>query len=341
MNEPSSKDLLGYMLGALEADEHQQIEELLEQDNELKEEFQNVRSQVALLDGLDPPGTPPVGLARRACEHIAAQPAAWLESVQPNAPAPKKKLVANSAHRRWFSDTSEGPRGQRRNSLMDFVIVVVVLMLLAAIALPVINNNRFNSRVLACQDNLRTVGMGLLEYSDNSGGKFIQMPESGNLAFAGVYAPQLMDGGYVEDSSSFMCAGVGNAQGRYIPTIKELEDAGNMIYSYQKTAGGDFAYTMGIMKDGRHEIGFNQHRSDYILLADNPSVSLPGRASDNHGGYGQNVFFEDGRIAFLSSPEVDGDAIYENDLGCIAPGISANDIVLVRSATTLHNFRVD
>ena len=65
MNEPSSRDLLGYMLGALESDEHQQLEDQIEQDPELKEELHELRSQVALLDELSPPGPAPAGLARR------------------------------------------------------------------------------------------------------------------------------------------------------------------------------------------------------------------------------------------------------------------------------------
>jgi hypothetical protein len=98
---------------------------------------------------------------------------------------------------------------------------------------------------------------------------------------------------------------------------------------------------MGPLINGHYDSGENRHRSTYILLADNPGVSQPGRASNNHGGYGQNVFFEDGHTRFLKSPEFNGDAIYENDWGLIGPATHVDDIVLVPSATKLTNFQVD
>lgn len=339
MNEPSSRDLLGYMLGALDSDEHRQIEDQIELDPEFKEELHELRSQVALLDDLEPPGPPPAGLARRTCEYIAALPGTRFESSGP-APQPKSDL-ARKSRRRWFTENSSETNGLGRKSVMNFVMVAVVLMLMAAIALPVLNNSRFNTRVLACQDNLRTVGMGLLEHADNSGGKYISMPAEGNLAFAGVYAPKLLEAGYVEDASAFMCAGVNNAIGREIPTIDELLEADKYsLVARQKKAGGDFAYIMGQLKNGVYDTGSNQNRPGYIVLADNPSVKLPGRGSNNHGGYGQNVFFEDGRIQFLEAPEFNGDAIYENDWGGVGPGAHPDDIVLVPSGTRLTGFNV-
>ena len=323
------------MLGALDADEHQQFKELIVQDHELKEELHDLRRELTLLDRMDPPGPPPAGLARRTCEFIAAQPAVALDNTE------TKPELAKSSRRRWFSESSNEHNGRRRNSVMDLMIVAVVLMLLAAIALPAINNSRHKSQMLACQNNLRTVGMGLLNYADNSGGKYISMPLDGNLSFAGIYAPELLDRGFVDEANTFLCAGVGKDQ-HFVPTIKQLLEADQkLLREYQKRAGGDFAYTMGQWKDGHYDVGENHQRTDYILLADNPSASLPGRASNNHGGWGQNVFFEDGRIEFIKLPEYQGDAIYENDWGGIAPGAHPGDIVLVPSATRINNFRVD
>jgi len=338
VTDPSSNDLLGFMLGALDADDHQHFQATIDQDHELKEELQNLRLQVAPLDQLDPPGAPPAGLARRTCEFIATQPAISIEKPDKES----KPEVVKSSRRRWFRENSNESSGRRRNSVMDFVIVAVALMLMAAIALPALNKSRHQRQMLACQNNLRTVGMGLLEYAENSGGKYISMPEDGSLSFAGVYAPELLERGFVEDPNAFMCAGAGNDKQHFIPSIRQLMEADQkLLRQYQKRAGGDFAYTMGQWKNGQYDAGENLHRRDYILLADNPSASQPGRASINHGGYGQNVFFEDGRVDFLDLPEYEGDAIYENDWGGVAPGAHPGDIVLVPSATKFIKFKVD
>ena len=338
MNNPSSQDLLGYMLGALEPEEHQQIEFQIDEDPALREELDLVRRQVAVLDQLDPPGTPPAGLARRTCESISVLTST---SSFPRV-ASSGNPPAKPEKGRWFSSRREAGTAGRRGSLMDFVIVAAVVLLLAAIILPAINNSRYHSRLLACQNNLRTVGTGLLEYSSNFGGEYIPIPESGNQAFAGIHAPTLLSTGFVNDPSVFSCAGTGRAENRMIPTLDEIKVArGQLLRKLQKLAGGDFAYSLGQMVNGRYTAGRNENRSHYLILADAPGFDQPGRASTNHSGYGQNAFFEDGHIQFLKSPVVDGDAIYENEWGAIAPGVHATDIVVAPSGTSLFNIKVD
>lgn len=362
------------MLGALDADEHQQIEDQIESDPNLKDELTRLRQDISQLDDLEPPGTAPVGLARRTCEFVATLPATRVieneQSDRADSPAVDLKLApelapklapsetqqsgrhrvpttetepAKASNKKWFRENSFERSSDGRNSVMNLVMVAVVLMLLATIALPVINQNRVNSRKLACQNNLRIVGQGLLDYADNSGGKYVSMPMDGKLAFTGVYAPKLLDGGFVEDPSAFMCAGVGSAIGRNdIPTIEQILAADKRETSkYQMTAGGDFAYMMGQMKNGVYDTGARQDRANFILLADNPGDWENDRVSNNHGGYGQNVFFEDGRVQFLEVPEFNGDRIYQNDFGHIGPGAHPNDIVLAPSGTRLSGFNVN
>ena len=326
------------MLGALEPDEHLQIEELVEQDHELNEELKDIRCQVAILDHLDPPGIPLPGLARRTCEHVASQS----EPVPLPSQSSAGKDVDRKNGRRWFAGQSEQSSRRKRNPVVDIVMIAVFLILMASIALPALNNSRFNSRLLACQNNMRDVGMGLLQHAENSGGKYMQMPTEGNLSFAGSYAPKLLASGLVKQPGSFLCPGVGNTDDKYIPTLEQILSAnGKELQVYQKQAGGDLACAMGQMIDGNYYGGEDLNRSDYILLADKPSATSAGRASKNHGGYGQNVFFETGRTAFLKLPEFDDDAIYENDWGTVAPGANQDDIVLVPSATRLSNHSVD
>ncbi len=349
MNEPSPNDLLGYILGALDHDQHAQMEQQIEQNSGLKKEIENLRLQVAPLDSLDPPGNAPVGLARRTCEFVANQ-----QSVTKHLTAPTSSSKLASAHvavadpttdqskKQWFRQRNEyGNSG--RNPVMDLVMIAAALILLAAIVLPAVNHSRFQSRLLACQNNLRTTGMGLLEYSDNFNGKHLLIPQEGKLAFAGSYAPTLLEGGFVEDAGVFNCPGDGDSDIR-IPDIDSILKAeSGRLFEMQKAAGGDFSSNMGNFTNQRGVFDqvVNTGRSFFAILADKPAINRPGRASSNHGGYGQNVFFEDGHISYLKSPEVNDDAIYENDWGGIAPGAHIDDIVLFPSGTTLRNISVD
>ncbi len=321
MNRPSNDeapDLLGYVLGALDADEQQQIQLAVDRDDALQHEIEKLKTEIARLDGLAPPGPPPVGLARRTCERIAAVPLA--------PPAPPR--------RRWFGATREPLARTHSWSLGDCITVAVAALVMAAVILPALNHSRFQSRLLTCQNNLRHVGMGLLAFAGDSNDRFVAIPESGNRAVAGCFAPVLCEMGYVDDPSWFLCAGLGVTPDRFPPSCDEIDLAvGPAVSEIQKRMSGDFAYTLGYQEDGRYMVTRNLRRSNYVLLADAPSVDMPGRASLNHGGHGQNCFFEDGHIAFVTTCAIAGDSIYENDFGGIAPGAHPGDIVVGPSHT--------
>jgi len=94
--------------------------------------------------------------------------------------------------------------------------------------------------------------------------------------------------------------------------------------------GGSYAYCLGYMEQGQYRGRKTLQRSHFALVADAPSPRRPDRHSDNHGGEGQNVLFEDGHVSFLrSSRSVDrADDIFLNDAGLVGAGVSAEDAVL-------------
>ncbi len=338
MTDASSEDLLGFALQAHEPEEHQRIEEKVFQEPHLKEELQALQTQIAPLEDLNPAGLPPAGLARRTCELVANRMAGDRHGRRSGASHSTRQSAGSSA----ALETLGPQQGFRRTALTDLCVVVAIFVALAGITLPALNSSRQSSQLLACQNNLRTVGMGLLHYADNRGGTHMPLPAEGKLSFAGVYAPQLLDQGFVDNDNLFTCAGVGDTRKQGIPSLKQLREAEpTLLRTYQKRAGGDFAYSMGQWKDGRYHPGENLSRNDFILLADTPNATLAGRASSNHGGQGQNVFFEDGHIDFLPQPKINGDAIYENDWGGIAPGAHQGDIVLAPSVTGLGKLATD
>ena len=72
MKEPTQEDLLGYVLGALDADQQKELEQKIEQDPQLDEKLLDVKSQIAPLELISEPTGMRPGLARRTIEMVAS-----------------------------------------------------------------------------------------------------------------------------------------------------------------------------------------------------------------------------------------------------------------------------
>jgi len=334
-DENFDKDLLGYVLGALDGRETQQIDQLIRESSDLEDELQLIRMSIAPLEQLDSDTNPPVGLARRTSESVASFRSQRSANVSDSSnksvtSRPSSKMSETEQNYRLFRHTA---------SRRDMAAIAASIIVLAAVAFPVINNNRFYAQVVHCQNNLHEAGKALLRYADVNGGKFVAIPRQGNLSVAGVFAPTLLDQGFVEDESLFYCVSrqLGLDKPPGIPSVQQVINArGIELIQMQREMSGDLAYSMGYVSNGRYVVPENKGRAFFVLLADSPSPEMPGRGSSNHGGYGQNCFFEDGHISFVRNNSVAGDAIYENDLGQIAPGTHELDNVVAPSYARLN-----
>ena len=325
MNKPSQADLLGYLLGALDAKEQQQVEAALCQHQDVKLELERLEVQLSKVGSPIDDERPPIGLARRTCEAIATVDAAG------GSARPRKSPV--------MMTPSQSFQAQRTGwSAMDVFVAAAVCILVAMIFLPAIANSRSLADLTACQNNLREIGLGLSAYSDNYSGKLIPIPVSRNLGVAGSYAIQLRDQMLVVDDRYFFCPGYEREDGlqKRIPTQQELAAAqGLPLRQLQLQAGGDYAYTLGTCIDGRYCSPELCNASYQVILADAPAAAEPAYRSMNHGGRGQNVLLGDFATKFILNCMVSpGDNIYQNHNGQIAPGVSPNDSVLGSSATS-------
>lgn len=356
MKHPSPEDLLGYVLGALDAQEHRELQQTIDQNPQIEEELLRIKSSLMPLDELDTAG-PKAGLARRTCEAVAS----W-EKTQSSADSASPDrlsafdLVASSSQSSTISidgdlNTSEAPPAKLRPavsqrllhpttwSISDVLVGVALLLICAGILFPTISYARNNSRILACQNNLRQVGLAMMNYSSINEGNFVAIPSAGNLAASGCYAPILKDAGLVEDDSIFACAGISAQEPPvHIAARDQIEsaDSEEEINHYRRTMGGHFGYTMGYCENEKYCPPRYMGRTNIVLLADQPSNDLTGRRSSNHNGKGQNCLFEDGRVAFIKGHALAGDAIFENDYGIVAPGSHPSDNVIAPSHLTVR-----
>ena len=97
--------------------------------------------------------------------------------------------------------------------------------------------------------------------------------------------------------------------------------------------GGDYAYPLGFVDQGRLKGVRNQGRSQFAILSDVPLQNVRNSSIGTHGR-GHNVLFEDGHVMFLSKrlrPGSDGDDMFSNDQGAVRAGLHAQDCVLAPS----------
>jgi hypothetical protein len=221
---------------------------------------------------------------------------------------------------------------------------LAVLLTAFALFLPAISHSRFQSQIAVCQNHLRQLGFALHDYSEHQpDASYPAVAPEGRRGVAGIYAPTLVANQLVDDSRLFGCPSSpratqsrsGQPRAIHIPTPEELDAAeGAALQRLYETMGGDYGYNMGYTENGELIAPSDARRSEYALLADAPSDAQSGRRSLNHGAYGQNVLYEDGRVQFIrgqSWPRLLDDP-FHNLNGEVAAGLGPTDHVLGASA---------
>lgn len=321
--KPSEREqLLGYLLGALDDAEMEAVRRELESNPDWRTELQQLELSLKPLLRNDDHVDPPSGLAEDACDLVATHTSC--------------ERITNASSR--LSQEMRSADGARnRASFTDSVVAAGIFLAVALLFFPAISNSRLAARRLQCQNNLRLIGIALAGYSEKAGaGYFPWVPAVGKRAFAGIYAPILLDGGYLADANIVICPSSDLARRDEvfrIPSLPEIDLAeGGRMVQIRQTAGGSYGYSLGVVVDGRHSGPPNRGRSHFALAGDAPNtVANWGRA--NHGGNGQNLLFEDGHVSFLvasRATEIPDDP-FRNRLGAIEAGIDREDAVVAPS----------
>lgn len=306
--------LLGYLLGALEDHEHQQVERQLEDDPGLQTELRRIEARLEFLGPADEHFAPPVGLAARTCQTVASQTAG-------DPPAPRQSRIS------WGV------------SLVDVVVAAGVITAAALLFFPAILHSRYQSELAYCQDNLRQLAQSLSDYTMVSGGTYPKVPSQGHRAVAGYYAPELIEAGYLTDGNRVVCPASELArEGNFrVPTLEELDEAqGVELARLQSLVGGSYGFNLGYLKNGVHMAARHLGRPTFAIMADAPSEHLTGRMSTNHGGRGLNVLFDDLHIDYLCECKAKNcrDAFFVNRDNIVGAGVDENDAVVGASGTS-------
>ena len=316
------EQILGYLLGILDDSERERVEACLERDPEYQRQWAELRRQLAQFEA-EESDAPPPGLARRTCDYVFAH--ARPKSSPPPRPvrlSPHPALPSWGSHLGW----------------LDVTVAAAVFLVAGLLVLPALQGSRFQARLTACQNNLRQLGMALTDYSRRNDGCFPEVPAKGKLAAAGIYAPTLVRNGFLTEPQCVLCPESPMAERRdfRIPSIEELQTACDReMGALRQLMGGSYGYCLGHLEQGVVMPTKDLSRAYFAILADTPSDQRPDHQSQNHGGLGQNVLFEDGHVEFAvnSHPVPGGDDIFANDDHVVAAGVHCNDSVIAPSGT--------
>ena len=344
------EQLLGYLLGALEDTEREQVEAALKVNRDLQRELELLSQGLEPLRLLPADYPPPPYLTERTCQFIAAfsiqsLAGAPLPGQRDGVGLPPDKAssgrVPQDPTPLPASFHTEPPGPSARWSAADIMVVFGVFLCASVLFVPAVVHSRTNSRLLACQNNLRELGVALVKYSQlDPDGFFPSLWNNGELGKAGLYATKLTQAGLLESPSTLLCPATPQAAEPaqyHVPTAQELAQArGASLANLQATMGGSYGYNLGYVEDGTYHSIRNQSRPHYALMSDAPSLHLEGRRSNNHGSCGQNVLYEDGHAGYLNHcfrPE-QADHIFLNGEGVMAAGLHSNDVVIGHSAAS-------
>ena len=220
---------------------------------------------------------------------------------------------------------------------VDAAVTAAIFLAAGLLVLPAVNGSRFQARLAACQNNLQHVGQALAEHSHRNHEVFPSVPDKGNLAADGIWAPVLKGEGLLIEPQNVLCPETPLAQqGDFqIPSLTTCaRRRGRELARLQRQMGGSYGYCLGYFDHGILQPTRNLNREYFAILADAPS-DRPDHQSANHDFLGQNVLFDDFHVAFCSTtrPGDGRDDIYTNENDEVAPGLNRDDSVLAPSGT--------
>jgi hypothetical protein len=301
----TDEDLIGYMAGALDADERAAVEADLRTNPSTAARLAELRRLLAPLEADRDSITPPRGLADRTLARLASVFTGRGPSVEPIRSLPR-------APRDVPESRTVGGRIR-----MDLFVACGIALVAGGLVFSAVGKVRARNEMLACQNTLRVMHVGLSGYADTHGNQYPQIgPDSTADSFAHVLAPS----GQVPVNFKPVC-----------PACPVLEPAGP-----PRSAG--YTYTLGYRTPAGTLVGARRpsagEEHDLVpIAADYPLAGAAPAAGPNcPHAMGMNVLYAGGNIRLTNSPlhGPNQDHIFQNLFGGVGAGANREDIVLGR-----------
>jgi hypothetical protein len=340
-------DLIGYLLGALDAEETSRVKLALDRessgvsadgdnriadntvsnDHRLAEQLQVLRSAFRPLEADRIPEPAPAGLADRTLQFVRTQAAmaATIRTGVDSAVREAPHATLNAA-----MTPEPAPPVPMTRSFLDRLIIGATAIAATVLLAPLLLDTIEVSRTRLVEQKLGTLAGAIHGYGDTHR-EFPTPPPTGPLSRAGLYAPTLVAEHRLRaDGSTLLVPGSPLSQnGRFrVPTLEELEAAVGtaQLEMLVRQMGGDFGYTLGHRDEsGQLQPNRDTRRGHHPLMADAPADH--GLHALHHSAGMHHVLFEDGRVQRVFDPTfaTDRDHLYRNHDGELAAGVDVDD----------------
>lgn len=352
MKKISQEDLIGYVLGALDASEEQTIASALEQDLTLRERLAEVEDKLSNLPDRFVEIDPPAGLLDKTLNTISIVDTTFGNEDDSHSLSKPTDTVRLPS--RMSADSETGVK-KSNWSLIDLVVSCSVCLVFASILLPSIASSRFQSDMLFCQNNLRTIGYNLASIADSYDGK-LEVVRHNDQIDVGQYVKMMIDAELAAESSGMICPSdplkeqtqseyeaawfrsVSHIASESVELVTpEMELATSTVgrnhsSDLQTYPCGSYSFAVPARKKNSKQLVKVSVpcSTDQVLAGDAPCSERPGFQSLNHGAKGQNVLYGDLSVSYINDSAYlpSGDHIYLNNQGEVQPGFSLKDNLL-------------
>ena len=349
-------ELVGHLLGALDAPDSQRIEAALGDPDSgppLRRDLEILRRSFSPLASDRAPIPAPIGLADRMLRMIAEQrsgapgasaaverePFGTLATTPSQPASPPTPAIPH--------DRRPAPRPQRSvvpgdggasetrtdgATWIDKAILAATALAACILVFPALAQLSGDARRTQTERRLGKLGQALHGYA-SSHRRYPSPPDGGPMSRGGLYAPLLVSERRIgpNDGSVLVPGSPLSVSGTFrVPTIDELKAAiGTPAFSEMvNSMGGDFGYTLGHRgTDGTLQPIRGLHRRHESIMGDAPDRSC--ERSSNHPTGIHHFLQEDGSVKTLMEEELhDGDHVYRNRDGKTAAGTDEDDTVI-------------
>lgn len=208
-----------------------------------------------------------------------------------------------------FFSFSRFPIGPRRSSkevksaftLIELLVVIAIIAILAAILFPVFGRARENARRSSCQSNLKQIGLGIMQYTQDYDEKFLIQDVSATSAYHFAYILQP----YLKSKQIFTCPSASgpkqNPQTFAYPSTPAQDyqweflssTYGDYVGSYGMNAGAEGLSLAEFQRTSRTVLFFDAAHPKVPFLTDGGKMFNSARHFD-----GFNVAYVDGHVKF-------------------------------------------
>lgn len=223
-----------------------------------------------------------------------------------------------------------------RFSVLDATVALGLLLCVAGFMIQAIAFSQQSARVTICQNNLMQLGKALNVYALAHHGEYpsVKHVDNQHLQVAGIYGPILVDMD-AQLMRHLFCPDVRGMrkenQAPKVPSFSELTQmTPDEVKKQQHLLGGDYAYNIGYVQDGKYIAPRCDTRTNLPLLADRQLVDYSNRSVNvkAHGRDGYNALYKDGSVRFRANKSHERDHYFVNDDFKVALGANLDDTVL-------------